>query len=82
VVPAKVIQAAKDLHEGRIPTHYPRRGDDVEAWLVRMRDNQPLGISIDDDAPWHALNDLVDRYRECADYGLTLRPEDASSGDP
>lgn len=47
-----------------------------------MRDMQPIGVSIDDDASWEAINDLLARYRECADYGLTLRPEDDGKGDP
>lgn len=62
--------------------HRPFREDDVEAWLKRMRDMQPIGVSIDDDASWEAINDLLARYRECADYGLTLRPEDDGKGDP
>ncbi len=57
--------------------HRPRRDDDVETWLKRMRDRN----SSHPEYP-HAIDGLLDRYRECADYGLTLRPEDDSLGDP
>jgi hypothetical protein len=29
-----------------------------------------------------AVDALLDRYRECADYGLSLRAEDEGAGDP
>lgn len=59
---------------GSVEVHKPRRDDDVEVWIKRWRDTQPTS--------WAAIDDLLDRYRECADYGLTLRPEDDERGDP
>lgn len=32
--------------------------------------------------PYVIVDRLLDRYRECSDYGLTLRPEDDELGDP
>lgn len=62
--------------------HRPCRDDDIAAWLKRMRDGSDghpgLGPGITHDA----IDGLLDRYRECADYGLTLRPEDDERGDP
>ncbi len=58
-------------------THLPQRGDDVEEWLRRMRDRLPPATG-----RRYAINALLDRYRECSDYGLTLRPEDDGAGDP
>ena len=55
--------------------HQPRRGDDVETWLKRQRDRSGTRDR------WLAVDALLDRYRECADYGLTLRPEDDEGGD-
>lgn len=60
-------------------THRPQRGDDVEAWLRRWRDRQ-LGNG--EEAAYLAIDKMLDRYRECADYGLTLRPADKEAGDP
>jgi hypothetical protein len=58
--------------------HRPRRDDDVAAWLKRMRDAYPEG----DATARFAVDRLLDRYRECADHGLTLRLEDDERGDP
>lgn len=57
--------------------HQPERGDDIDAWLRRRRDLWPEGGE-----GWRAINGLLDRYRECSDYGLTLRAEDDERGDP
>jgi hypothetical protein len=70
--------------------HRPRRGDDVETWLKRKRDELSAAAQMDfppnviERYDWMArgANDLLDRYRECADYGLTLRVEDDGRGDP
>jgi hypothetical protein len=69
------------MTETEITVHQPRRGDDVEAWIKRMRDAVPMG---GEEEAWMAggLDRLLDRYRKCADYGLTLRPEDDGRGDP
>jgi hypothetical protein len=58
--------------------HRPRRGDDVEVWLTRMRDR----LGSQGEQQLRALTALLDRYRECSDYGLTLAPEDDQLGDP
>jgi hypothetical protein len=60
--------------------HVPRRDDDVAAWLKRMRDRWPRGTS--GPGPFEAIARVLDRYCECADYGLSLRPEDDEAGDP
>lgn len=70
--------------------HRPHRDDDVAAWLKRKRDELRAASALDFSSQekiaydWMArgVNDLLDRYRECADYGLTLRPEDDHRGDP
>lgn len=67
-----------DLMRG-VDEHRPRRGDDVEEWLKRRRD---AWNRTGERPEFHALDSLLDRYRECADYGLTLRPEDDEQGDP
>lgn len=54
--------------------HEPCRGDDVEAWLKRERDGG--------EARCNVIDQLLDRYRECSDYGLSLRPEHDELGDP
>ncbi len=62
--------------------HMPQRGDDVEAWLERNRDRySPLG-SIGSRLQRIAIQGVLDRYRECADYGLALSIEDDEAGDP
>jgi hypothetical protein len=51
-----------------------RRGDPVEAWIKRTRD--ALTLDRGDDGPaWHALNDLLDDYRDHADTGTPLGQE-------
>jgi hypothetical protein len=57
--------------------HKPMRGDDVELWLKRQREQ--FGRM---SHQWRVVNELLDRYRWCSDYGLTLRPEDDHRGDP
>jgi hypothetical protein len=52
----------------------PRRGDAVEAWLKRRRDEYAPDIQA-----WHAINNLLDEWREKSDYGLAL---DEAGGDP
>lgn len=61
--------------EPEIP-YYPHRGDDVAEWLKRYRDRFFL-----DGERWRAVDQLLERYRECSDYGLTLKPEDDDKGD-
>jgi hypothetical protein len=56
--------------------HYPRRDDQVAEWLKRMRDKNSYA------SERFAINVLLDRYRECADYGLSLSEEDDEHGDP
>ena len=64
----------------RDPTVYlPHRGDDVENWLKRMRDKVQGDYS--EHTAYQVIEKLLTRYRECSDYGLTLRPEDDSLGD-
>lgn len=58
--------------------HRPCRGDDVEVWIKRMRDR----IDPNKGRAFRAIDELLDRYRECSDYGLSLRPEDDHLGDP
>lgn len=82
-VAAWLDEAGRRVAPERVPpddhgVHRPRRGDDVEAWLERARDAyKRVGPT-----SWLPLDRLLDRYRECADYGLTLRPEDDGAGDP
>ena len=75
------------LHEQfRDRAYKPHRDDDVAAWLKRMRDQYqggwPSGVTLEQRACYEAINEMLNRYRECADYGLTLRPEDDKHGDP
>lgn len=56
-------------------SHQPKRGDDVEAWIKRARDE--LGPT-DNNAyyhPWFALDQLLDDYRAHADTGTPLSEE-------
>lgn len=45
--------------------HYPRRDDQVAAWIKDRRDESA-------NAAWAALDDLLDEYRLAADTGQTL----------
>lgn len=56
----------------------PVRGDVVEKWLVRQRDRWNR---TGERPEFQAIDAMLDRYRECSDYGLTLRPEDDEAGD-
>lgn len=62
--------------------HQPQRGDDVEAWLRRRRNLYAGRATIADGYRFEALDALLDRYRECSDYGLSLEREDDERGDP
>ena len=62
-----------------IPRHQPKRGDDVEAWLQHRRN---VWGNLRAHAEAWAIDRLLDHYRECADYGLSLLPEDDGKGDP
>lgn len=64
--------------------HRPQRGDDVDAWLERQRDHYAGRRAVSPLAGSRCVvcQELLNRYRECADYGLTLRPEDDERGDP
>lgn len=75
----------KDLLTGRFQ---PRRDDAIARWLKRMRDKTE---SLPETTELYehtkrvnrgAINGLLDRYRECAAYGLSLEPEDDEKGDP
>lgn len=48
------------------PADHPRRGDAFEAWLKARRDATTTWT------PWHALDDILDRYRLHADTGTPL----------
>lgn len=52
--------------------HLPRRGDDVEAWLVTQRDTWNR---TGERPEFRAIDGMLDRYRECADYGVALDGE-------
>lgn len=61
----------------------PRRDDAVARWLKRARDKQTN--SERPDFPKHGMarvmayeviDSLLDRYRECSDFNLSLEPED------
>lgn len=82
---AALLRAAQaleqlDINVGRVIAHLehkPARGDDFEQWLRRERDAlQEHTIH------WMVVDQLLDRYRERADYGLSLREEDDHKGDP
>lgn len=55
-----------------VTRHRPRRGSDVEAWLKRHRD----GWAPHEGAGWQeayrVLDELLDEYRQRADYALPL----------
>lgn len=59
---------------GRIP-HRAQRGDDVEAWLKRWRDEFLHPADEFNRAVWGALDDLLDDYRLHADTGMPLSGE-------
>jgi hypothetical protein len=51
-------------------TFAPMRGDDVEAWIRRRRDEHSHhGLA------WFALDDLLDDYRLHSDTGTALAQE-------
>lgn len=53
-------------------SHQAKRGDEVEAWLKRLRDqhhNQASGYTGD---PWWLLDDALEDYRLHADTGTPL----------
>lgn len=62
----------------------PRREDAVARWLKRMRDHFGAQDRLDEVTPeagelkwrWGTIDGLLDRYRECADFGLSLEPDD------
>jgi hypothetical protein len=68
----------------------PRREDAVARWLKRMRDHFGAQDRLNEVTPearelkwrWGAIDGLLDRYRECADLGLSLEPEDDEMGMP
>lgn len=49
----------------------PRRGDVVEAWIKRARDDFQKEAAPGATA-WHVLDDLLNDYREHADTGTPL----------
>jgi hypothetical protein len=51
--------------------HQPRRGSDVEAWLMAKRDEQHHYYGPE----WHVIDQLLDEYRLRADIGLMLSEE-------
>lgn len=56
--------------------HQACRGDDVEAFIKRQRDEyEPTSPE------WHALDGLLDDYRQCADTGMPLNRA-AEAGPP
>jgi hypothetical protein len=58
-----------------MPTGFePRRGDDVEAFIKRHRDECSTG------AVYDALDDLLDDYRLHADTGTPLSIHEAEIG--
>ena len=59
-------QAIEEQH-----VHQPRRGSDVEAFIKAARDRY-LDCDGQRTGVWHALDDLLDRYREHADTGTPL----------
>lgn len=77
---------ATEQNPAQSKRHTPRRDDDVAEWLKRKRDDlspvQMMTGGGEITSPvWRAVDDLLNRYRECADYGLSLRPEDDEHGD-
>lgn len=62
-------------------THHPRRGSDVEAWLMRQRDAWVVVKTSENGKPyverqrnWWALNEAVKDYQRRADAGIDLEP--------
>ena len=55
----------------------PMRGDEVEAWIRRRRDERPRAKY---PMSWHALDDLLDDYRLHADTGTPLSGEVSEHG--
>lgn len=75
--PAFLLHRSDDPRPVVADGFQPRRDDDVAKWLRRFRDFHP-GHS----ERHYVVDGLLARYNECADYGLTLRPEDDELGDP
>jgi hypothetical protein len=91
MIPATMYDAADNIERGftgvtsdhEYSAHRPVRGDDVEAWIKRMRDNYNANQGhAPSDYSYRALDRLLDRYRECSDCGLTLLVEDDERGEP
>jgi hypothetical protein len=53
----------------------PMRGDDVEAWIKRRRDELPRNLD-----EWDTLDYLLDNYRLHADLGTPLSGEVSGHG--
>lgn len=50
-----------------VDSYFPKRGDEVEAWLKGHRDGvEKKSIG------WWVLDDLIDEYRLRSDYGKSL----------
>lgn len=57
--------------------HKAKRGDEVEAWIKRARNQVTSGTPLGDEMPgWNELDDLLDDYRLHADTGRPLSEED------
>jgi hypothetical protein len=69
--PAPVVPETFIASDGHPATRFvpalPRRGDAVETWIKRTRDQFPE-TAVD----WQALDDLLDDYRLHADCGVPL----------
>lgn len=76
-----------NLDMRNMPDHYPRRGDQVEAWIKDRRDEHKSRSDWGDTVA-EALDNLLDEYRLAADTGQSLEnivngePEDTSETRP
>ena len=51
----------------------PVRGSEVERWVKHWRDNYAARDEGGNPPEWHALDALLDSYREMADAGMTIK---------
>lgn len=52
--------------------HHPERGSDIDAWLKRHRDQYVNHSTGEKTGVWHAIDGILDDYRDHADTGTPL----------
>jgi hypothetical protein len=66
------ILTSDERTEGQIRKHWPKRGDQVEAWIKKIRDMYSPQFQPE---AHEALNYLLDQYRLHSDLGKSLGEE-------